>query len=670
MIDPIGRARGQTPTMPREPALAWALALMVLTVVGKAWLLDPVGPVLFFDELLYRQAAEAIANLARYPTGQYPFGYPAVISPAFAVGAGYAGVFWINTLLTSALVPGCFLLARSIRSPYALLSALLAALLPIQAVFPTQLVSENLFIPAIVLVVWFAIRGRCESRISAFLYGLALASLFLTKYLALPAIPVIWAFWLFGVQLQRRTGERTSEPPVRAIAIWSAAAVVIGVGSWLVFANYNGISLMAASSKVSGIHAPAISAKSIGMWACAYLAVLVLIMSPFLPNLMDSAIAVAKRPLAALREDPVDRLFALFVLLTGGFWMVATLHSSGGADNYPVPQRVVARYLMFVAPLLVVLGPALVARGATQVGGRFGWIAITFAAIAAVLVAHGILYKDLVWQFPDWFASIPLYSSDLLSYRNEAIVAVLLATMLVGALASVDRSVRVAWMVMLILLFGTCLINADHKARALSSVRPVHAKVLVPLVRQALRDHDSVVVVAEIRGEPARVMRNALAYWGIPRNRVRVVDGADWQRAEVSTQPVLLQTARRLPMHPLLVYRYGTRTAYVYRLDAKQQSTAVPAPVAGVVFRTEGQVPCRGGAAVEQALVWDLQNTKVKAVAVYVLGEQGERLFLRGGPRGRKQTGRWVRDTTTFRARAADSGRVLAEWVVLGRPCP
>lgn len=541
-----------------------AVALvMALCAACKLYFLHPVGPILFFDELIYKQDAESLASLGTYASAQYPLGYPLAIAPAFAFGAGYHGVFLSNVLLTTLLVPACFLLARTVGMRHAWLAALAAALLPLQAVFPTQVLSENLFVPAFAFAAWFAVRGRCASTGGAAIYGVALGGLFLIKYLALPAIPVLWAIWLCGVA--------GSVDPDRVdwkrAAAASGVAIFAMVAGWLAFVQLSGISVEKASAKISGIHTTQIGPASIFMWACAYLAALCLLAGPFLPLFLTTAGSARRASWTWLRTSPLTRLFALGIALAGICWMVATLHSAGGADNYPVPQRVVVRYFMLLTPLLVVLGLALAFQRELPRSGRVASIAAALVSIGAVVVARAILYHDAIWDFPPWFATIPLYNSDIVGFSSAGMVACLAVVMLVG----IPMRLRPLWVagVMALLLSSTHL--ADQRAKQSSMIRPIHARTLAPLVIDAIRRDDAAVVVTALNREPPRVMISALVFWGVPRSKLKVLTPAQIETSGLSpTTQVYLVTDQPMHQPAYRQYRYGSRTGYIYLLDAAQ----------------------------------------------------------------------------------------------------
>lgn len=651
---------------PQRREWAAIILLMAACIVAKLWFLKPVGPILFFDELIYKQDADALATLSPYPSGQYPFGYPLAITPAILLGAGYQGIFWINVVLTTMLVPACFLLAKEIRSEHAWLAAAVAALLPLQTVFPTQVLSENLYVPMFVFVVWFAVRGRCTSASMAFLYGLALGGLFLIKYLALPAIPLIWVMWLYGIA--STDGGRESISWRRA-ALFSGVAVLGAIVAWFAFIQLSGISVVKAGSRVSGIHAAEIGPASIAMWASAYAAAICLLAGPFLPLLASAVAAVCRTPLQWMRDSALARLLLLTALLVGGYWLVATLHSAGGASNYPIPQRVVMRYFMALTPLVVVLGLALAFRNDFPRLRGIALAAVIAASLVALFLAHAILYKNAVWSFPPWFATIPLYSSDISGLQPTGMLVFLAALVLASAWSY--EWLRPIWVVGVLVLFALCLVIVTQRGQQQSTTRPVHPKVLAPIVLEAVRSHDTVVVVTDLPQEPPRVMMRALVFWGVPKKKIRVITPQEMASMDVgATTPVYLITGRRQPQPLVREYRYGSRTGYVYILRRPAPPTVLESSGDGVhLMRIEGPPLCFGAPGVTRTVSWNVSQRGNLRLAIYVLaGDGNERLFAKGGATGRKDTGQWLRPGMKFRVRAAD-GRLLDQIEVPGRRC-
>lgn len=652
------------------------VAATVVLFLVKLWWLEPVGPVVFFDEFRYKLAAEAMAGNGPYPNGHYPFLYPASLAPALVLGTGYAGIFFSNALMSSLLVPACYLLARTLGMRQAWIAAIAAALLTLHAVFPTQVMSENLFVPAFTFATWVAIRGKAASPGGALAYGLLLGGLFLVKYLALPAIPLLWAFWLLNQRYPPIDAGTVSAgtPSWRRAAMLSAIAALAIVASWLWYAHTQGIPIpRALGAGVSGVAndgAVPMQAGAVGVWAVAYLAVIVLVAGPFLALFGSALVSFAGAPLRLLRDSRMARMLLLVALLTGGYWLLCIQHSASGAANYPVPQRVVARYLMLLTPLYLVAGLALIGHP-RFFPGRGVRLAIAAASVAALALATGILFHDLVWDFTDWFATIPLYASDVMWYRMLPLAAV--ALLLAGSAPFVGSRapLRLGWMLVLCALLVAALLEVDGRARRTAAVRPIHARVLLPFVERAIAQHGRVLVVSGVPEAP-RDLQMALGFWGVDGDALRVVRPAGLARAGAWRDgPVLVATTDAIVGEPLQRYRFWGRTAHV--IDASGEGTVEwSRPGAASLWSDEPGL-CPGQAGEPLTLHWDVGDTGVDNVDVYLVNDSTghESLFARGARTGEATTGDWIRPLATFRMRPTGGDRLLDQLIVgVSADCP
>lgn len=644
---------------------AACLVLLVACTLAKLALLQPVGPLIFFDELLYRQGAEALAGQGPYPSGHYPFLYPLLLAPGEALHAGFRGIFVANVLATSALIPACWLLGRTIGMKWAWPCALAAALLPIQWVFPVQVMAENLFVPLFAWAVWYAIRARVPGAAASLVYGASLASLFLVKYLALPAIPLIWATWLFG--LASREVRWRSLSRIAALSLAGMAAMVI---AWIAYAQANGIALDEAfGSKVSGLHAGELmTPAAVAMWAAAYLCALILLAAPFLPRFAEALGALAVAPRRLLRESPLARLTLLFALLAGGYWLICVQHSAGAMRNYPVPQRVVVRYLMHLLPLVAVLGLALTLRPDPRPRLRH---AVPLAAIAAgaVWVAHQVLYADLAWDFPPWFAAIPLYSTDILGFREPSMLWPLLGLVAASAFVGLHRSIAWAWVAAWLLLLGMATLVVQQRAERDSTTRPSHARALAPLLANATRRHENVLVITELRREPPVVLRQALMFWGADPGAFRVIGPGQAASAQADKTEVLRITMKPRPGDEVLRYPVGNATGYIYR-EHSDGNGRPETPAGNASLLVEPAFACAGSRPRVATLAWDARASGAGRVMLFIgTRDGGEKPFTGGIAHGSRTTGPWARPGMVFRLRDGGSGRLLAETVLEARDC-
>lgn len=645
---------------------AIALGLLVL----KFTTLHPVGPFLFFDELLYREGAEALAVFGNYPSGQYPFLYPLLMAPAYATGTGYEGMFAINVVASTLLVPACWLLARAIGLRPAWPAALLAAAMPLHFLYPTQILSENLFVPLFVLATWYTIRAKPAGPVAAFAFGLLLASLFLVKYLALPAVPLLWAFWLMGRVAGRvQADDRT----IRSGAAWSAAAILLATGAWLAYARTHGIATAEAfGANVSGLNAgDLITPAAVVTWATAYLACLVLVAGAFLPRLAESLVAYLHAPVRDFREHPQARLVLLTLLLAGGYWLVCVQHSAGGVGNYPVPQRVVVRYMMHLAPLFMTLGLAFTLRPFRPV--TWPWVATaTAAGVALLWISHGILYGDMVWDFPDWFATIPLYSTDILAYQDTETLRTLLIVAAASAIAYLHRTLAIAWVASVLLLVAFATMSVHERNTRHVGERPLHPRVLAPFVARALEAGREVVVVSEVRGVKPDFLRQGLVFWGLERRSFGVArDAAEATRSTPGA--LVLSVGSDVDGRDVLfTYRANGGTYHVL-LGMPRSVPAAPPDTAG---RFAGSITlspasiCSNARGMVVTVAWRVADAGAQPVSVNIRDARGrEKPFSKGPASGQRDTGPWVRPGMHFVLRAAD-GSLVDEVAMDSRRCP
>ena len=654
--------------------LAAMVAITLLSFAAKFAVLDPVGPSIFFDELLYKLGADALAGHGTYPSAHYPFLYPLLLAPAVAGGAGYDGIVLTNMLMTSTLVPACWLLAKACGAKWAWPCAVIAAVLPIQFTFPTQVMAENLFVPLFTFCIWFAVRARPAGVSSAFGFGLMLAGTYLTKYLALPAVPVLWALWLYGMACNG-VGRRDLLRP----AVSSAAGIAALLLAWVGYAGTNGIGVEAAfgGDVYDGFaDRSAITPGAIGLWTVAYLSAIVLVVGPFLYRFAEAGVHLARRPLRLTGESAFYRLVLVCLLFLGGYALVCVQHSVQLTMNHPDPQRIVARYFMQLVPAVFVAG--MVHTLADNGIGRLRLlpgIVVALCLAGTVVAAHGVLYQDLIWDFPDWFAAIPLYSTDVLGYREGVGYWLLLVLVLLGPIAVLGVPSRWLLAVASIVLVACATADVNRKSEIITTYGPAHARELHPYVNAALEGSGSVLVVSELRAVSAHEIKQALVFWGAPRERIDVVgpEKLSGFRSDVDT-------VFRLHLRPddryrlVRKYHYGQGanrgTGYIYASGLPEAPEAEGALEPRAKFEaTPSQVCARDRHAVVE-VSWDVPPEVTRLVSVSLVASDGrERPFASSLNTGSKSTGPWVQVGTRFRMRDTDSGRLLATLEIGAADC-
>ena len=158
----MGRALGERAA--RIPDAAWLTGIVVVSVLGRLWLVHKMpGPYIFVDELIYSELAKSLVDTGSFavrgvPVHGYSILYPALIAPAYwlfdALPNAYAAAKATNAIAMSlAAVPAWLLARRVMGRLLALLAAVIAIAVPSMA-YTATIVTENLFYPVALLFVW------------------------------------------------------------------------------------------------------------------------------------------------------------------------------------------------------------------------------------------------------------------------------------------------------------------------------------------------------------------------------------------------------------------------------------------------------------------------------------------------------------------------------------
>ena len=192
---------------PSRHELVLGLLLLITVGLRVAWLtyvnVDPNERV--DDSVFYHRAAEALAGGGGYddpwtgrPTAQWPPAYPAVLALAYLPpGQNLLAGKALNVALALAGVLLTYLVASRLFSRRAgLLAALVLAVFPSYVYLSTLIFSENLFVPAFLLVLLLVVRWGLADRQPTALQSLAVGAV-----IAFSALVRAEGIWLLGPAL-------------------------------------------------------------------------------------------------------------------------------------------------------------------------------------------------------------------------------------------------------------------------------------------------------------------------------------------------------------------------------------------------------------------------------------------------------------------------------------
>lgn len=525
------------------------LLLVVVLLYKHLFLIAATGPIIMYDELLYKNNALRLFSFQLFAPGEiYPPLYSLILSPAFLFDNWYDSMIVINGLLSSFfLIPVWFLARKFVSPPMAMFLVLLTALLPFQVVYPRFIMSENLAMLLFMSVMVLAVDGTKGSKWRAIVLGLVLGLSFLTKYLFLPAIFIIILYWFlvdgFGGGSVLLLG-RDNVIKAAFLLIGLALAII----PWVVFAIYSNLPLYKAfGGGISGIRSTDISVFSFVQFALAYFSYLVLSNAPMLVPLLLFGAPIIRRDIRRRLITKDVKFLLLVFMLAGLYWLVGTQHSFGAVYNYPIPQNIQGRYLMYLTPLLMIAGGMVVERFCNT---NLTWsprntFFVTGLTVLLFYFLHWYLYRDNIFGLPDWFASSVFLLPDTFFYGDKRFLYFGLSVISGFGMFLWFLGKRrwhpvkiILWSVLLISLTWQGLIfkfSAEHVQHAQEWNRGWHMRSVAQILRSKSNE----------------VLSPGLLVFDLPGlNEPQVVGGLEFWGIEIESEKVLIPSAIEYPLIP------------------------------------------------------------------------------------------------------------------------
>ena len=299
----------------------------------------------------------------------------------------------INIVFSTSLIFPVYLTARKfLNAKECIWIVILSSLLPFHLVFPPRIQSENLYFPLFCWVVYLVLTNPKDKRFHVvwdLMTGVCLGALYLTRYITLAALPAFFFGWWMKPFDGDETGKKNSAKRFMHLCLVGLAAGITYI-PWVItgMAHGNTLKNMLGFVITAVVENPAqLSFANLLKWAMIYICYLILMAAPMLHLIFLSLKQAAKGKL-----DIQKRNWFLFVTaLLASYGAAVVRHSWRENYNSELPTKIMGRYFIFIAPILLITAMMGLDKFKREKGDSFLKYFITTIVVPFVLVVFAYL---------------------------------------------------------------------------------------------------------------------------------------------------------------------------------------------------------------------------------------------------------------------------------------
>ncbi len=346
----------------------WVIAFGILTaitfVVKIVLIMDIPGPILYFDEWLYKKGAMELFSEQRYWVTNYPPVYSLILSVAFFFQDFYTVMKGINVALSIVVYFAIWKICRLFTDrKTSFMGVFIIALLPWQYTMCTSIMSENLYFPLLFLTLYFYLKALFDSNIAIIkcvFLGILFAILQLTRYITIVILPVFAFIWIIELGENKKWKMNWNKQKIiKGLAILFGYIAVYGgwvllrllqgypFGEILGLQVSNGIGKEAVASYATG--------TALARMIILYTAYIVLAV---LYTFAINAYAVQESIRGEIEERYAKSIF-LFMGISVMLFVTAVRHSWRADYNYPNVAYILGRYLIYIPAMWIIIAKIL-----------------------------------------------------------------------------------------------------------------------------------------------------------------------------------------------------------------------------------------------------------------------------------------------------------------------
>jgi hypothetical protein len=517
------------------------------------------GPILFFDELLYKELAlklvtEPLKN--GYPSTHFPFVYPLFLSPAFLFSDFYSVMKILNILYSSAIVFPVWMIARLFKLGHteSVIVIVLASLLPYQVALSPMIMSELLFFPLLYFAIYLTLQMPARRRIAfAYLTGIFIGLLVETRYIAIPLVPSF--LFVFSLKLLEKShGEARHDKFKQLFSLLLGFATVylprLGVGLLLGHKIFSVVGFATHKVMVET------DLNRILLFHTFYVSYIILSFAPYLFWLLF----FGSKYLAPPWTSPEKRLFILIMAITATLVSVASWHSAKAYYNTPDLKYMIGRYVFFSLPLVIVFtfaglkNSCVVKRKGTALSIGSLWLSALTSTLL-IMFSYKILFENYLIDLPGYFVMSHI-SPDGTAWRllkYPYMYTVLGVIVLYALYVTVKWPPKALPWLVFIVTVSLCLWGNKvlYKQTVEYKRRAIHAYYLAEGAKAFFKRTGIVPDIYSIKF-PHSFIEHSFKFWEAPINKVIFLG----EETQFTSPGVLLDTKQAA--HYPLVHSYQT----------------------------------------------------------------------------------------------------------------
>jgi len=286
-------------------------------------------------------------------TTHYPFLYPVtLLFTLFIKDYSFEAIKIINSFYATSIIFPIFLISRQLvdrKTGYALV--LISSFIPFQFLLPTRLLSENLYFPLFLWVIYliYVSPGNQKYRLLwDGLTGIGIGILYLTRYITLALIPfLLFLWWTKPFKRVENLFQLDKHKTFHFILL--LLLIVVTFSPWIFIGLKNGLHIRETLGFgiAEETNPQQLTTGNFLKWILFYLGYFILIASPTLNLLFILARQKIKN------EDSRRWLYIVFTLFLA--FLIAVVRHSWRADyNSEIPIRIMGRYIIYFVPLFLI----------------------------------------------------------------------------------------------------------------------------------------------------------------------------------------------------------------------------------------------------------------------------------------------------------------------------